>query len=138
MFKPFVLATIFFSTAFSMSIGPTPCEICKLVVTGSRNFLEAEHTTAELQTFLNNTCDLCGRYSPICRGAVSSFVPKLIDILENENGSEYSAGEICSELDICLEVDYGCVYDFEYSPPPVFAPKKLFVDIDDWMEVHAE
>ncbi len=108
MFKSLFLATLLLSAspmAMAMSIGPTPCEVCQIVVTSSKNFLGVGHTTDELQTFFNHTCDLFGRYSPVCRGAVSSFVPKLVDVLGREEFSDYSAEEICAELNICIDYD---------------------------------
>ena len=106
MFKSLFLATLLLSASpMAMSIGPTPCEVCELVVYSSQNFLAANHTTDELHTFFNNTCDLFGRYSPMCRGAVSSFMPKVTDILILEEFRDYSAEEICAELDICTDYD---------------------------------
>ena len=108
MFKSLFLATLLLSAspmATAMSVGPSPCEICEFVVHSSQNFLAANHTTNELHTFYNHTCDLFGRYSPMCRGAVSSFMPKVIDILIREEFSDYSAEEICAELDICTDYD---------------------------------
>jgi hypothetical protein len=106
MFKSLFLATLILATSSSaMSIGPNPCELCEFIVSSSQNFLSANHTTDELQVFFNYTCDLFGSHSPICRGAVSSFVPKLIDVLYKEEFSDYSAEEICTELDICIDYD---------------------------------
>lgn len=108
MFKSLFLATLLLSAspmAMAVPIGPTPCELCELVVTSSQNFLSVGHTTDELQVFFNYTCDLFGRYSPICRGAISSFVPKLVDVLDKEEFSNYTAEEICAELDICVDYD---------------------------------
>ena len=109
MFKNLFFATLLLSASSTMAIpvAPNPCELCELVVFSSQNFLSVGHTTAELQTFFNHTCDLFGRYSPICRGAVSSFVPKLLDILTDENFIDYSAEEICAELNICIDYDVG-------------------------------
>jgi hypothetical protein len=89
----------------AMSVGPSPCEICEFVVHSSQNFLAANHTTDELHTFFNHTCDIFSSFAPICRGAVSSFVPKLINTLGREEFSDYSAEEICAELDICIDYD---------------------------------
>ena len=108
MFKHLFLATLLLSAspmAMAMSVGPNPCELCEFVVSSSQNFLAANHTTDELYTFFNHTCDLFGRRSSICRGAVSSFVPKLLDILRGEEFSDYSAEEICAELNICIDYD---------------------------------
>jgi hypothetical protein len=108
MFKSLFIATLLFTAspmAIAMPVGPTPCELCEFVVSSSQNFLAAKHTTDELQLFFNYTCDLFGIYSPICHGAVSSFVPKLISTLSREEFSDYSAEEICAELNICVDYD---------------------------------
>lgn len=108
MFKSLFFATLLLSASpmgMAMSIGPTQCELCEFVVSSSQNFLSAGHTTGELQIFFNHTCDLFGRYAPMCRGAVSSFVPKLVDILERKEFSDYTAEEICAELNICIDYD---------------------------------
>jgi hypothetical protein len=106
MFKQLLFASLILATS-SMAIPdcPNPCDLCEFVVASSQNFLAANHTTRELQIFFNHTCDLLGSYAPICRGAVVSFVPKLIYILEDEEFSNYTAQEICVELKICEEHD---------------------------------
>jgi hypothetical protein len=118
MFKQVLFVTLLLATS-SMAIptGPNQCDLCEFVVSSSRNFLEANHTTRELQTFFNYTCDLFGIYAPICRGAVVSFVPKLIYALEDEEFSECTAQEICVELKICQD------YDVVISP--------FIIDCDD-------
>lgn len=106
MFKQLLFASLILATS-SMAISdyPNGCDLCEFVVSSSRNFLEANHTTRELQTFFNYTCDLFGSYAPICRGTVSSFVPKLIYALEDTELTYYTAKEVCVELKICQDDD---------------------------------
>jgi hypothetical protein len=138
--------------------GPNGCDLCEFVVSSSQNFLEANHTTGELQIFFNYTCDLFGSYSPICRGAVVSFVPKLIYILEDEEFSNYTAQEICVELKICQDYDvvilplivdcedddfYKSSYcssfrnsenDKQTTQTVPFTTTNLYVDVNDWWD----
>ena len=155
MFKQILFTTLLLATS-SMAVptGPNQCEICEFVVSSSRNFLEANHTTRELQTFFNYTCDLFGIYTPICRGAVASFVPKLIYALEDTELTYYTAQEVCVELKICQDYDvvispfiidcddsdfYNTDYcasfrtteDKQKATPAPFSTKNLFADADD-------
>jgi hypothetical protein len=107
MFNYFALFTLLLTASTSYPTGPTQCELCELVVSSSKNFLAANHSTDELQLFFNYTCDLFGRYSPICRGAVSSFVPKLVHILNDDTYNTSTADEICMKLKICQDYDIG-------------------------------
>lgn len=157
MFKQLLFVTLLLATSsMAMPTGPNQCELCELVVSSSRNFLEANHTTRELQTFFNYTCDLFGIYAPICRGAVVSFVPKLIYALEDEELSECTPQEVCVELKICqdydivspfiIDCDDSDFYDTDYCAsfrttseqttqevtPAPFDATNLFADFNDW------
>ncbi len=159
MFKQLLFASLILATS-SMAIhsDPNGCELCEFVVSSSRNFLAANHTTDELQTFFNYTCDLFGSYSPICRGAVSSFVPKLIYALEDTELTYYTAQEVCVELEICQDDDivisrfiidckdsdfYKSSYCSSFrttedkqtaqeTTPAPFSTTNLFADVDNW------
>ena len=161
MFKQLLFASLILATS-SMAISdyPNGCDLCEFVVSSSRNFLAANHTTRELQTFFNYTCDLFDSYAPICHGAVASFVPKLIYALEDTELTYYTAQEVCVELKICQDDDIvfsrfiiDCEdSDFYKTPycssfrttedkqttqkatPAPFTTTNLFADINDWWD----
>jgi hypothetical protein len=98
------LATILLlsiTSSNSYPFGPSDCDLCQVFVTGGKNFLLYNHTVSEFEQYLENTCDFFGPYRNTCKDLVSSFTPKYIELINNND----TAIEVCSNAGVCDNCD---------------------------------
>jgi hypothetical protein len=85
----------------SYPFGPSDCDLCQVFVAGGKNFLLYNHTVSEFKQYLENTCDFFGPYRNTCKDLVSSFTPKIIILINNND----TAVEVCSNAGVCDNYD---------------------------------
>jgi hypothetical protein len=103
MNKLFLTSILLLSIGKSNSypFGPSDCDLCQVFVAGGKNFLLYNHTVSEFEQYLETTCDFFGPYRNTCKDLVSSFTPKIISLINNND----TAVEVCSNAGVCDNYD---------------------------------
>jgi len=72
------------------------CDLCHLGISYVENYLQNNHTEAELENVLDNLCYKTPD-SNLCIALVNNYLPQIIELVEEKETPQ----EICSQLSIC-------------------------------------
>lgn len=72
------------------------CDVCQFVAQEAEGLLLTNKTLTEIQTQLDSLCQKT-KYDSLCEDVVNTYLPKIIEFLEQEESPE----RVCQQVGVC-------------------------------------
>jgi saposin len=79
------------------SLTMSMCSICEYVVAAAETIITNNSTETEIEKYLDDACDILGKYSSLCTGFIDTYLPVIFDDLVNGE----SPATVCAALKLC-------------------------------------
>ena len=86
------------NTNYTFNNSALECDVCEFIVQETESFLLSNKSLTEIQNELDSVCQKT-KYDKICEAVVNSYLPKIIQLLEQEESPE----KVCLQINLCSE-----------------------------------